>query len=62
MKQHLTIENVIIEAKTFCIAQSNTPNKELYGITDGKAVGTHIEHKFQQHLADKYELKKSNRN
>lgn len=57
MKQPLTIENVIIEAKAFCIAQSKTPNKELYGVTDGKAVGTHIEHKFQQHLADKYELK-----
>jgi hypothetical protein len=57
MKQNLTIENVIIEAKAFCIAQSNTPNKELFGVTDGKAVGTHIEHKFQQYLADKYELK-----
>lgn len=57
MKQNLTIENVIIEARAFCIAQSKTPNKELYGITDGKAVGTHIEHKFQQHLANKYELK-----
>ena len=57
MKKNLTIENVIIEAKAFCIAQSNTPNKELFGVTDGKAVGTHIEHKFQQHLADKYELK-----
>lgn len=57
MKQNLTIENVIIEAKTFCIAQSKTPNKELYGVTDGKAVGTHIEHKFQQYLAGKYEPK-----
>ena len=57
MKQNLTIENVIIEAKTFCIAQSKAPNKELYGVTDGKAVGTHIEHKFQQYLAGKYELK-----
>ena len=57
MKEKLTIEKVIIEAKAFCIAQSKTLNKELFGVTDGKAVGTHIEHKFQQHLADKYELK-----
>ena len=57
MKQNLTIESVIIEAKTFCIAQSKTPNKELYGVTDGKAIGTYIEHKFQQHLTNKYELK-----
>ncbi|MDZ7936556.1 MAG: hypothetical protein U5M51_16665 [Emticicia sp.] len=56
MKENLTIEKVIIEAKAFCIAQSKTPNKELFGVTDGKAVGTHIEHKFQQHLADKYTL------
>jgi hypothetical protein len=57
MKKSLTIEDVIIEAKIFCIAQSKTPNKELFGVTDGKAVGTHIEHKFQQHLSDKYDLK-----
>ena len=56
MKENLTIEKVIIEAKAFCIAQSQTPNKELFGITDGKAVGTYVEHKFQQHLADKYTL------
>ncbi len=46
MKQNLTTENVIIKAKTFCIAQSKTPNTELYSATDGKAAGTHIEHKF----------------
>ncbi len=32
-----------------------TSNKELYGITDGKAVGTYIEHKFQNYLAEKFE-------
>ena len=56
MKENLTIEKVIIEAKAFCMAQSKTPNKDLYGVTDGKAVGTLIEHKFQQHLADNYVL------
>jgi hypothetical protein len=57
MKKSLTIEDVIIEAKIFCTVQSKTPNKELFGVTDGKAVGTHIEHKFQKHLSDKYDLK-----
>jgi hypothetical protein len=57
MKQNLTIKNVLVEAKAFCIAQSKIPNKELYGVTDGKAVGTHIEHKFQQYLTDKYQVK-----
>jgi hypothetical protein len=57
MKQILTIENVIIEAKAFCINQSKLLNKALFGVTDGKAVGTHIEQKFQQHLAQIYDLK-----
>jgi len=56
MKEILTIEKVISEAKVFCIAESVLPNRELYGITDGKAVGTYIEHKFQQYLSDKYEM------
>ncbi len=57
MKQNLTIENVIIEAKAFCINQSKLLNEALFGVTDGKAVGTHIEQKFQQHLAEIYDLK-----
>lgn len=36
--------------------QSKFQHKELYGVTDGKAVGTLIEHKFQSHLNDKYEV------
>ena len=56
MKENLTIEKVIIEAKAFCVAQSKILSKELFGITDGKAIGTHVEHKFQQHLAEKYTL------
>jgi hypothetical protein len=38
------------------VAESKHKNKELYGVTDGKAVGTHIEHKFKKHLDDKYKL------
>ena len=56
MKENLTIDKVIIEAKAFCVAQSKILSKELFGITDGKAIGTHVEHKFQQHLAEKYTL------
>ena len=56
MKENLTIEKVVIEAKAFCVAQSKILNKELFGITDGKAIETHVEHKFQQHLAEKYTL------
>ncbi len=54
MKEKLTIDKLKAEAKAFCIAESKIKNKLLFGVTDGKAVGTHIEHKFQEHLNSKY--------
>ena len=45
-KKKLTIEKLIEEAQLFCLEQSKFQHKELYGVTDGKAVGTLIEHKF----------------
>lgn len=54
MKENLTIAKLITEAKAFCIAESKIKNELLFGVTDGKAVGTHIEHKFQEHLNSKY--------
>jgi hypothetical protein len=54
IKDNLTIEKLIEEAQIFCVAESTYKHKELYGVTDGKAVGTLIEQKFQQHLNDKY--------
>ncbi len=56
MNQRLTKETLIKEAQTFCVEQSKFQHKELYGVTDGKAVGTLIEQKFQAHLKAKYEL------
>jgi hypothetical protein len=53
-RAHLTIESLIEEAEIFCIEQSKLNHKELYGVTDGKAVGTRIEHYFQNHLNEKY--------
>lgn len=55
-KEKLTIEKLIGEAQIFCIEQSKIQHSELYGVTDGKAVGTLIEHKFQSHLNEKYEV------
>jgi hypothetical protein len=55
-KTKLTIEKLIEEAKSFCIDQSKVRHKELFGVTDGKAVGTFIEHKFQNRLQEKYEV------
>lgn len=50
----LTIETLKKVAREFCNIESNYPNKDLYGVTDGKAVGTYIEHKFQNYLANHY--------
>ncbi|HPI20660.1 MAG TPA: restriction endonuclease [Candidatus Kapabacteria bacterium] len=55
MKEILTIDKLKAEAQTFCIAESKIKNKFLFGVTDGKAVGTHIEHKFKEHLNSKYQ-------
>jgi hypothetical protein len=52
----LTIKDLISEAQQFCVTQSKFQHKELYGVTDGKAVGTLIEQSFQKHLRDKYEV------
>ena len=46
----------ITEAQLFCVTQSKIKHKELFGVTDGKAVGTLIESAFQQHLNEKYEV------
>lgn len=54
MKEKLTISKLKTEGKVFCVEESKINNKSLFGITDGKAVGTHIEHKFQERLNSKY--------
>jgi len=56
IKEKLTIEKLIEEAQHFCISQSKFKNKDLFGVTDGKAVGTLIEQKFQKQLSEKFEV------
>jgi len=53
-KNNLTISLLIDEAKSFAISESQHKEKSLFGITDGKAVGTYLEHKFQDVLTSKY--------
>ncbi|HEY4689794.1 MAG TPA: restriction endonuclease, partial [Anaerolineae bacterium] len=54
MKKKLTETDLVATAKSFC-AEGHT-HLELFGITDGKAVGTFIEHKFQERLASLYDI------
>ena len=56
MKKQLTIESFINEAEKFCANNTGVYRPELFGVTDGKAVGTFVEHLFQQYLADRYDL------
>lgn len=54
MKPILTIEKLIESARCFCEIESKENHIELIGVTDGKAVGTYVEHKFQQFLRTQY--------
>jgi len=58
MKPKLTISKLKKAAKEFCETESNHKNKDLFGVTDGKAVGTYIEHKFQAYLDNHYTYEK----
>ncbi len=50
----LTIELLKEEARAFAEKESVHKERSLYGVTDGKAVGTYLEHKFQEILQEKY--------
>ena len=52
----LTINDLIREATNFCGWLTNTNHVELLGVTDGKAVGTYVEHKFQEYLKSRYQM------
>lgn len=54
MKQKLTIEILKNEARIFSEKESKHNEPTLFGVTDGKAVGTYLEHKFQKDLQNKY--------
>lgn len=54
MKKRLTQPDLIAVAETFCLETHTYP--ELFGVTDGKAVGTFIERKFQERLNALYTL------
>jgi len=54
IKNKLTINTLKAEAHEFAIIESNSASPILYGVTDGKRVGTYLEHKFQEFLHTKY--------
>lgn len=54
MKPQLTIVALREEASVFAEMESTYNEPSLYGVTDGKAVGTYLEHKFHALLETKY--------
>jgi hypothetical protein len=56
MPTKLTREALIKIAKAFCLSQSKAAHRELFGVTDGKAVGTHVEHLFQAVLLEMFDV------
>jgi len=53
-KTKLTIPLLCQEAAAFAQVESAYPEPTLYGVTDGKAIGTYLEHKFRDHLEATY--------
>jgi hypothetical protein len=53
-KPALTIKILLEEAAAFSVAESTHDEPTLFGVTDGKAVGTYLEHKFTTYLMEKY--------
>jgi len=55
-KKTLNTAELQIAAKKFCENESGLYRSELFGVTDGKAVGTFVEHLFQEYLGQQYEM------
>jgi restriction system protein len=55
--EELTLAQLKIEAQNFAREFSMTPVAPLYGVTDGKAVGTFIEQAFHRYLTERYSFK-----
>jgi hypothetical protein len=56
MPAKLTKEALLALAKAFCIEESETDHEELFGVTDGKAVGAFVEHLFQARVLETFDI------
>lgn len=54
MKLPLHRESLLSEAARFAKAESAHHEPTLFRVTDGKTVGTYLEHKFKDWLTDRY--------
>lgn len=57
----LSIETLCSESARFAALESQHPEPSLFGVTDGKAVGTYLEHKFRAFLRGRgYQFEEGN--
>lgn len=56
----MDINDLQKEAKIFCEIMKKENHKSLIGVTDGKKVGTYVEHRFQEYISSKYEIEVGN--
>lgn len=59
-KPALTVEAVQQGAADFADLEKAFGEPLLYGVTDGKAVGTYLEQKFRRYLAERYAFEEGN--
>jgi len=59
-KPTLSLELLVQEARNFSLQESRHQEPILYGVTDGKAVGTYLEQKFKRYLQERYEFSPGN--
>lgn len=59
-KAILTIELLRAEAADFAEIEAKYDEPALFGVTDGKAVGTYLEHKFTSYLMENYNFAAGN--
>lgn len=56
MKEILTLEKLFKAAKEFCIVEGSINFPDLIGVTDGKAVGTFVEHRLKNYLTERFDV------
>lgn len=60
IKVKLSKEILCHEAELFTKLESIVNHPSLFGVTDGKRVGTYLEHKFNEFLLEKYDYGRGN--
>jgi hypothetical protein len=56
----LTVSSLQSESARFAHHESAHFEKSLFGVTDGKAIGTYLEHKFQSYIEERYVFDRGN--